>query len=208
VLLAVVMLGGCARAAVLQPITGERVPAAQLPAGRLLVDRGTVHFTWEFLDDELAARGDGVARIAAPDSARLDFFLAGGFGGGRAVLIGESLRIPPVAGASLMRRIVPPTPLLWAAVGRLALPPLPDTAAARDGATIRADIGRPPEWRVTFMGDSLTRLERVSGGRVVEWVERSAGGVRYRSESARRELRLRIDRTEATHHFDEAIWNP
>ena len=31
-------------------------------------------------------RGDGAARIAAPDSARLDFFLAGGFGGGAAVL--------------------------------------------------------------------------------------------------------------------------
>jgi hypothetical protein len=205
---ALAMVTGCARAAVLQPISGEPVPAAQLPAGRMLVDRGTVQFTWEFQDDELSARGDGVARIAAPDSARLDFFLAGGFGGGRAVLIGESLRVPAVAGASLMRRIVPPTPLLWAAVGRLALPPLSDTTAAREGATVRADIGRGPEWRVTFIGDSLTRLERVSGGRAVEWVERSAGGVRYRSESARRELRLRIDRTEVTDHFDEAIWNP
>ena len=31
----------------------------------------------------MSGRGDGVARIAAPDSARLDFFLAGGFGTAR-----------------------------------------------------------------------------------------------------------------------------
>jgi hypothetical protein len=184
---------------------GERLPPAQLPTGRLLVEKGSVFFSWELIDDELSARGDGVARLAAPDSARLDFFIAGGLAGGRAVLLGDTLRAP---GGALIRRLIPPTPLLWAAVGRLAVPSLPDTSAAREGSLVRGDIGRPVTWSVTFMGDSITRLERVSGGRVVEWVERAGGRIRYRNEPARRELRLSIERTEPAFQFDEAIWNP
>jgi len=49
-----------------------------------------VVFQWELVDGEITARGDGVARIASPDSVRLDFFLGGGMGGGAAVLIGAA----------------------------------------------------------------------------------------------------------------------
>jgi hypothetical protein len=198
---------GCARARVLSPIAGERLAGAELPTGRLAVERGTVFFRWEFIDDELSARGDGVARLASPDSARLDFFLAGGLAGGRAVLIADTLRAPGAAGV-MVRRLIPPTPLLWAAVGRFSVPAHPDTLAAREGELVRADIGRPATWRVTFHSDSLVRLERVSGGRAVEWVERAGARVRYRNEAARRELRLEIERTEPSSTFDEAIWTP
>ena len=64
---------------------------------------------------------------APPDSARLDFFLAGGLGGGRAVLVGDDLSAP---GGAMVDRLVPPAPLMWGALGRLAVPPVADTAAA------------------------------------------------------------------------------
>ena len=66
-------------------------------------------FRWEYVDLALAAKGEGVARIAAPDSVRLDFFLDGGLGGGFAILVGDSLTTP---GGDDVRRYLPPVPLL------------------------------------------------------------------------------------------------
>jgi hypothetical protein len=148
-----------------------------------------------------------VARLAAPDSGRLDFFLAGGFGGGAAVLLGDSLRLPPSAVGDLVNRIVPPAPLLWASLGRAALPNLPDTVIRVDGTTLRADVGSPVAWRLTFHGDTLVRAERVDNGRVAEWVDRTdPAHVRYRNESARRSLQLTITRTTEVPGFDASIW--
>jgi len=190
----------------LRPLAGAptplRLPTAEVPPGyRRIV------FTWELRDPEFLVRGEGVARIAAPDSARLDFFVGGGLGGGRAVLIGQSVRAP---GGDLVRRLIPPPPLLWAALGRLALPALPDTVLRSEGSVLRADVGAPPAWRVTFRGDTLVRLDRVSGERVAEWVERSSPErVRYRHETARRDLTLVVQRViEETSPFDATIWRP
>jgi hypothetical protein len=206
--LAVLALGmvasGCAPR--LRPLAGvpasARLPTAELPRGyRRIV------FTWEMRDPEFHVRGEGVARLASPDSARLDFFIGGGLGGGRAVLIGQSVRAP---GGDLVRRLVPPAPLLWAALGRLALPPARDTAVRVADGVVRADVGAPPAWRVTFRGDTLVRLDRVSGDRLTEWVERSSPErVRYRHETARRELTLVVQRVvEETSPFDATIWRP
>jgi hypothetical protein len=190
----------------LRPLAGApapmRLPSAELPPGHR-----RIVFTWEMRDPEFHIRGEGVARLAAPDSARLDFFVGGGLGGGRAVLIGQSLRAP---GGDLVRRLVPPAPLLWAALGRLALPPAADTAVRIDGGVLRADVGAPPAWRVTFRGDTLLRLDRVSGDRIAEWVERpSPDRVRYRHETARRDLTLVMQRVvEETSPFDATIWRP
>jgi hypothetical protein len=195
---------GCAPR--LRPLVGApapvRLPTAELPAGyRRIV------FTWEMRDPEFHVRGEGVARLASPDSARLDFFVGGGLGGGRAVLIGQSLRAP---GGDLVRRLIPPAPLLWAALGRLAVPPARDTTIRVDDGMLRADVGAPPAWRVTFRGDTLLRLDRVSRERVAEWVDRSSPDrVRYRHESARRELTLVVQRVvEETLPFDATIWRP
>ena len=63
------------------------------------------------------------------------------------------------------------------------LPPSATPSCALTGASLRADIGSPVHWRVTFRGDTLARLERVDDGRLQEWVERSADRrVQYRSE--------------------------
>jgi hypothetical protein len=194
---------GCAPR--LQPLGGTVAPAtfprAELPRGQ-----HRILFRWEMEDGDMLTRGDGAARVASPDSVRLDFFLAGGLGGGAAVLIGAELRLPPTAD-DFARRLIPPAPLLWAALGRLAVPPSRDTTARVDGDTLRADIGAPAVWRVTFIRDTLRRLERVTDGRVVEWVDRrgSDNRVRYQLEPNRRRLDLFISRSEPS-AFDQTIF--
>jgi hypothetical protein len=199
----VMTIAGCAPR--LTPLSGIETPAAKLPRTGTLSGYHKVVFNWEFEDREMNARGDGVARIAHPDSARLDFYLGGGFGSGAAVLIGDSLQVP--GGPDLVRRLVPPPALLWAALGRVALPNLPDTVIRVDGSTLRADIGRPVAWRLTFRGDTLMRAERVDGGRVAEWMERSGAQLHYRNESTRRSLQLTITKTDEVPQFDASIWH-
>lgn len=175
-----------------------RFPSSELPRGhqRLV-------FRWDYVDQALAAKGEGVARIASPDSVRLDFFLDGGLGGGYAIVVGDSVSTP---GGDDVRRYLPPVSLLWASLGRLAVPSAPDTVAKVDGGTLRADIGRNPTWRVTFAGDKLTRLERIVDGRRVEWVGRNGSEVRYQNERSSRSLTLRISSTDEAAPFDPAIW--
>ena len=189
----------------LTPLTGEPVPASRLP--RAIIAPGHHHlvFNWEVSQLELTTRGEGSARIAAPDSARLDFFVGGGYGAGQVVVIGDSLRTPPSGDSQA--GLIPSSTLLWAALGRVALPNLPDTVIRVEGTTLRADIGRPTAWRLSFHGDSLFRVERVQGDRVAEWVDRSdPARIKYRNESARRTVRLTITRTEDVGEFDAAIW--
>ena len=196
-------LAGCAPPRV-GALPGEPAPVERVPKGTLEAGRRKIVFQWDLHDGEITARGDGVARIASPDSVRLDFFLGGGFGGGAAVLIGDSLRMP---GPDMARKLVPPRALLWASLGRFDVPAERDTVVRVDGGVLRADIGAPVHWRATFRGDTLTRLERVEGGRLQEWVERTgAQRVQYHNEAARRSLSLVIQSSDAVAPFDPAIW--
>jgi hypothetical protein len=188
----------------LRPLAGAPT-VARLPSTELPPIHRQIVFDWELVDRDVTGRGEGVARVAGPDSARLDLFLAGGFGSGAAILIADSLRTP---GSGLPRRFIPPPPLLWAALGRVALPALPDTTARVDGELLRVDIGKPVGWRLTFRRDSLVRLERIRDGRIAEWVERSGNVVHYRSEEARRALSLTIKRAQEVPPFDASIWGP
>ena len=86
------------------------------------------------------------------------------------------------------------------------MPAEKDTVVRVDAGVLRADIGAPVRWRATFHGDTLTRLERVDGGRLQEWVERADQSVQYRNEAARRTLSLVIQRSDAVPPFDPAIW--
>jgi hypothetical protein len=199
----ILVCSGCARR--LPPLTGTPVPAA-LPRTDFPPGYRQIVFRWELEDVDFSSRGEGAARIAPPDSVRLDFFLAGGLASGAAILIGDELRLPPL-GDDLARRVVPPPPLLWGALGRVALPAIADTVARVDADTLRVDIGTPVVWRLTFFRDTLRRLERVEGGRVTEWVERSSDGhVRYRNQSSRRQLDLVITRSQDAGAFDRSIW--
>ncbi len=195
-------LAGCVPP--LGPLVGVPVPARFPPSG-LGDHHHRLVFRWELSGTALQARGEGAARIAPPDSARFDFFLAGGMGSGAAVLLGPALRLPS---GDASGGLVPPAPLLWAALGRLAVPALPDTVARLDGTVLRADIGRPVQWRVTFTGGSLSRLERVRDGKVLEWVSRTPDGhIRYHDESDRRTLDLVITTSADTGPFDDSLWS-
>jgi hypothetical protein len=188
----------------LSPLTGTAMPASALPRPGMPPGHAKIVFNWELQDRETTTRGEGAARVASPDSARLDFFLAGGFAGGSAVLIGESLQAP---GGDFIRKLIPPPPMLWAALGRLALPNLPDTVIRGEGTSTRADIGKPVSWRVTFHGDTLVRAERVDDGRVLEWIERGdPKHVSYRNTADRRTLQLTITRVDEVSSFDASIW--
>ena len=84
---------------------------------------------------------------------------------------------------------------------------LRDTTVRVDGDTLRADIGAPVSWRLTFVRNSLRKIERVDGGRVQEWVERLPdGNVHYRHEVSRRHLDLSITRSDEVSAFDPTIW--
>jgi hypothetical protein len=198
-----VLVAGVSCAPRLRSLPGAVAPAI-FPRSELPRGHQRALFQWTLEDPDITARGEGAARSAWPDSVRLDFFVAGGMGGGAAVMIGTELRLPPTA-QGLARRLIPPAPLLWAALGRLVVPALPDTAARVDGDTLRADIGVPVAWRVTFVRDTLRRLERVDGGRVLEWVERGSR-VRYRNEVNRRQLDLTVTRVDPTGAHDPIIW--
>lgn len=188
----------------LPPLGGVPAPDRALPALRLAEGHRQITFKWEYEEGDIAARGDGAVRTAFPDSARLDFFLGAGMGAGSAVLIGDSLRAPR---RDLVQKYLPPVPLLWAALGRLAIPALRDTVVRLDGQLLRADVGNPPEWRVTIQGDTLVGLDHVSKGNITETLSRrGAGVVTYEAPGARRRLRLTILR-DAIGSFDASIWS-
>ena len=186
------------------PLGGVPAPDRALPSLSLSSGHRHVVFRWDYEEGEIAARGDGSVRTAAPDSARLDFFLGGGLGAGAAILIGDSLRAP---NANLVRRYLPPTPLMWAVLGRLAVPALRDTVIHVDGDLLRADIGRPVQWRLASRGDTLVQLDHIVNGRIVETVKRGANGsYTFQAPAARRTLRLTPIRNEPG-SFDASIWS-
>lgn len=192
----------CAPAA--KPLAGAIAPAMALPSSELAPGHRQIVFDWEYEQGDARMRGEGVVRLAPPDSARLDLFLGGGFGSGAAILLGDSLQAPLIESA---RRLIPPAPMLWAALGRLAIPAAADTAVRVDGSTVRADIGTAPAWRVEFHGARLARLERIDDGRVRDFVSRREHEVVYESFAPRSKLTLRIKRDEPAMPFDAKIWS-
>lgn len=196
------LLAACTPAAA--PLKGVLAPDRALPSIAMPSGHRHIVFRWDYQEGDIAARGDGSIRTAAPDSARLDFFLGGGLGAGGAILIGDSLRAPH---ANLARRYIPPAPLMWAALGRLAIPPLPDTVVRVDGELTRADIGRPLQWRVAIKGDTLVELDHISDGKITESLKRGATGtMTFQAPGARRTLRLTVIREEPG-SFDASIWS-
>lgn len=193
-------LAACAPAA--RPLTGTIAPVSAVPSTATLRTPQQVTFRWEFREEQLAVRGEGAARLAPPDSARLDLFLDGGLGSGVAYVLGDTVhaRLP------MGDRIIPPAALFWAAVGRLAVPP-GDTTVRVTGDTVRADINSTQGmFRVAFVRDSLVVLERIADGRIVERVERSGASVRYRQLASRRGLDLTILRRVQTAPFPADVW--
>lgn len=203
-LAAALAAAGCVPRA--RPLVGAPAPAVRLPRVGLAAAPERVVFRWRYQEGGFSARGDGVARVAPPDSARLDFFLDGGFGGGWAALVGDELRTPA---DNVAKRLVPPAPLLWAALGRLATPPAADTVLRVSGDTVRADLATAgaQAWRVTVAAGALVGLERLRSGRVTDRLTRQDGVVRYVDVVGRRTLAIDVQRREPAAAFPTSIWS-
>lgn len=203
VLLLASLTAACGRRAA--PLVGVPSPERVLPTIELASKHRRIVFRWDYEENSLMARGEGAVRASAPDSARVDLFLNGGILVGKAILIGNTLR---ATNQEQVQRFLPPPPLMWAALGRLAIPPLPDTVVTVEGDVIHADIGRPATWRVTIKGNRVMQLARLSGGRIAEVVTRDAGGRLLYEVPGRRKLWLGITRDEEVPAFDASIWGP
>jgi len=198
-------IGATACAPRAAPLKGTPAPERALPVIELVGKHRRIVFRWDFEENSLMARGEGAVRASAPDSARVDLFLNGGIAVGRAILIGNTLR---ASNQEQVGKFLPPPPLMWAALGRLAIPALPDTVVTVEGDVVHADIGRPATWRVTIKGMRVMQLARLSGGRIVEVVTRDDGGRLLYEVPGRRKLWLGITRDEEVPAFDASIWGP
>lgn len=123
--------------AILTLACGPRAPGALVPSATAPVERAQVEawaagsraeghrlhrFRWQLQDERGAAGGRGTARLAAPDSVRLDVSGPLGSGRGSAVVVGDSaLWTDP---DDVIERLVPSFPLMWAMFGVVRLPPL------------------------------------------------------------------------------------
>lgn len=198
-------LAGCVPR--VKPLVGAERPREPLPRLELPAHAQRIVFRWRIRESELEVRGEGAARIAPPDSARLDLFVGGGLGNGTAWVIGDSLRLGPAPEA--LRRALPPPVFLWAALGRFALPPGRDTLVARTDSGTTVEIGPVPRWRAELRGGRLVRLERVDGEKLVDRLERGAdGAIAYLHAPTRRQLFLDVQRVDSVGRFDDAIWRP
>jgi len=181
-------------------------PQVPLPTITLPPHSQRIVFQWRLQEAELEVRGEGAARIAAPDSARVDLFVMGGLGSGAAWVIGDDMKLDA---PEVLRRVLPPPAFLWAALGRFALPAGRDTVIARSDSLFTAEIGPEPRWRLTVRGKRITRLERADGDRVIDRLERrDDGSLVYLHAPTRRLLTLTITRVDSVAPFDASIWRP
>jgi hypothetical protein len=195
---------GCASAPRAGPLTGVPV-ATSVPDTRLRHGYRRIVFGWEYKERVFSAKGDGVARIAPPDSVRIDLFLQNGAYAGFVVMIADSLTRVAQDEA---RRSLPPPPLLWAALGVVRVTAA-DTIARQDGDTLRVQIGGEPAWRLAFSSRMLGRMERIAAGKIEQTVERGdSTRIVYRQPGAGRSLVLTVRGFIAETGFDAAIWRP
>ena len=183
------------------------VPRAEpLPVIALSTRSQRIVFNWRLQESELEIRGEGAARVAAPDSARIDLFVSGGLGSGAAWVIGDQMRLEA---PDALKRVLPPPAFLWAALGRFSIPAGKDTVVARSDSGFTAEIGPSPRWRLAVRAGRIARLERADGDRVIDRLERRGdGSLVYFHAPTRRQLTLTITRVDSVAPFDASIWVP
>ncbi len=181
--------------------TREPLPTIELPR-----HSQRIVFSWRLQESELEVRGEGAARISAPDSARIDLFVMGGLGSGAAWVIGDNMRLDA---PEALRKVLPPPAFLWAALGRFSIPPGKDTLVVRTDSALTAEIGPAPRWRLAIREGRVTRLDRADGDRIVDRLERRTdGSLVYYHAPTRRQLTLTITRVDSVAPFDASIWRP
>lgn len=167
---------------------GPRAPGSLVPVGAAPVDRAQVEawaagssakghqlhrFRWQLQDERGAAGGRGTARLAAPDSVRLDVAGPLGSGRGSAIVVGDSaLWTDP---QDVIERLVPSFPLMWAMFGMMRLPP--------DGAALRGlSDSSVTVWEAANGADTVAYVRQRTPARLLAEV-RAAGKIVGRVET-------------------------
>jgi hypothetical protein len=214
-----VALGACApggRAPAGAPVADPAAAAAELQRASVPDGPRQVTFAWTLDEAGSRLRGQGVARLVAPERVRLDLFGPRGETYLSAALVGDEFRLPTgVAGA-----IALPSPaLLWGAVGVMRPPRdarLGDVTATERETVVRytTEAGETFEYRAAADPLRLVAVSRAGRGGVQETMQLnwSAQGelqsTRYRDLQAFRELVLTIEGITGVSSFPPAIWSP
>ena len=210
---------GCARFG--QPV-GAALPPRALEAEAGLAERDSrierpsrLTFAWRGREPGFRGSGTGVARVQPPDRARLDLFLDNGETAAIAALVGDELRVP----AALPLELVPPPPLMWAALGVYrpgADALLLEGRRANGGLELHLRLPGGDSVRYRLRGRRVAEAAVLSGGAVVQRVEVSGprAGSDYPSEATYRnlrdyrELKLQLESSEDAEPFPPYIWDP
>jgi len=171
-----------------------------------------VRFGWRSDDGRLQLSGSGAARIAPPDSMRVDIAAALGLGRSTLILTGDSAVAEP---AELVRQVLPDRFVLWAALGVLRVPP-------GDIAVEHLQDGGRSVWKVTdrlarvtlfeLRGDTLVGGERDVDGRAAMrlTLERGSDGQVRRAQlldlARQSRLEIAIQGREAHEAFPDETW--
>jgi hypothetical protein len=116
------------------PATAEQVSAyvaASAPDGNR-----QLRFKFKFKDPKGKVGGRGAARIAAPDSLRLDMRGPFGLGKGAAMVVGDSTEW--IRGPDAIKRIVPDFRLMWSMLGFTRPPPEAAVLSAHESGDVTA----------------------------------------------------------------------
>lgn len=170
-------------------------------------------FDWRINEGGARFSGQGVARFEPPYRARLDLFLGNGELVVQAALVDDELRLPPGAPEGL----VPPAPLLWAALGVFRPGRLSTLLGgeAVDTSAVRLRYRIPQGGEAHFVLDSeqVMEAELLRGGRVEETMEIGPaqdldvpGRAVYRNLPAFRELHVEVETVDVVESFPPEIW--
>lgn len=171
-------------------------------------------FRWRAREPDFRDSGFGVARVEPPYRARLDLFLDNGETAAIAALVDDELRIPE----SLPTELVPPAPLLWAALGVFHPGGTAEMLQGTiDRSTMEVEYGLPAGRQVRFRlrDGALVDAELRERGSAVQRVFVSGSGgaafpaeATYRNLADYRELELTLESVEHVDAFPQDIWTP
>lgn len=204
---------------------GQLIPAAAAPlepaavrewvAATAAEGHRDYRFRWQLQDERGAAGGRGSARLASPDSVRLDVAGPLGTGRGSAFVIADSAvwTEPP----DVIERLVPSYPLMWAMFGIARMPPAGGSFRGLADSSVKL-------WEWTSGADTIAYvLQRVpavltaevrQAGEVIGRVETELGpdgqpvSSRLLVPSVPARLSLTFTSSRASDPFPADLWRP
>jgi len=154
------------------PATTEQIAA--FVAARAPDGNRQLRFKFKFKDPKGKVGGRGAARVAAPDSLRLDMQGPFGLGKGAAMVNGDSTEW--IKGPDAIKRIVPDFRLMWSMLGFTRPPP--------DGAVLSAsESGDVTAWSYATPADTVEYVRTAGATPSLVALVRKDGAVLGRSET-------------------------